>query len=192
MTLSTAPEHVDLTTEDVGADLLAGNLVLGITVVDVRRVGGRGGVGDARGGDEGRVVALGLGTFEDGTAGLLVRVDADVSVDTLETARIGGGRGGRVGDERVGGTGANLTDEELVEGQGDVPGEALVALHVLTGKGLGGGTETVRDELDDVGLSAVVVALSLGSGGGAESQEHDSSELHKDALELHCGGGEGR
>ncbi|KAI3476671.1 hypothetical protein L1887_61766 [Cichorium endivia] len=87
VTQSSTPQDVGLTTEHVVTDLLARNFVLGVAVIDVRRVGGGCGVSDPRGGHERRVVALGLGPLEHRSARLLVRVDADVGIDALEAAR---------------------------------------------------------------------------------------------------------
>ncbi len=132
------------------ANLLQGDLVHLHPVVDVRGEARGGGVGHVGGDDQARLEAGALGGLEDGAARPVAGEHADGAVVALAAAREGGGAGGRVGHEGVGGPRARGAPEVAVEGEHVVDGEGRGELAEGAGQGERGRTHAVRDHKDEV------------------------------------------
>lgn len=83
------------------SDQLVRDLVLLITIIDVRRKHSWGSVSDAGGDDETGLVAGEMGRFEDGSDGISVLVHRDGTVVGLDSGRIGSSSRGGVGHVTV-------------------------------------------------------------------------------------------
>lgn len=150
---SSSEHDIDGSSERVGvSNLLEGNLGLEVTVVDMRGEGSGGGVGDTGGNNESSLESLKVSGLKDGSTGLVVIINSDGSVVGLDSARVGGGRGSGVGDVGVGGLGADHSDHHLVDGE-DSSGVVL-PVHVVTGHGLRGGSESIRNNLNSIRINS--------------------------------------
>lgn len=152
---SAAAQHdIDNAAKGSVADLVKRNLIALHAMKDVSGEASRSGIRDIGGYHQAGMVSSALGSFENGTAGLVIGEHRDSAIVALETAREGGSAGSRVRHQAVARARAGGTPEVTVEGEGIIDRQVLGELAERARKRERSGSHAIGDHEDQVALAA--------------------------------------